>query len=134
YAPVARHRCAEEVTAEARRLDAARKLRIPPVAAPEILYHAAERRPLQDVLTAIRHRTPLAAAGRLLRPNAEHALEDAAAFARRYADPPGAVERTGEIAARCRFSLAELRYRYPSERLPEGLTSIEWLRQLTLDG
>ncbi len=134
YAPVARHRCAEEVTAEARRLDAARKLRIPPVAAPEILYHAAERRPLQDVLTAIRHRTPLAAAGRLLRPNAEHALEDAAAFARRYADLPGAVERTGEIAARCRFSLAELRYRYPSERLPEGLTSIEWLRQLTLDG
>ncbi|MDR7617352.1 MAG: error-prone DNA polymerase, partial [Armatimonadota bacterium] len=32
------------------------------------------------------------------------------------------------------FSLRELRYRYPSEWLPEGYTSGQWLRQLTFEG
>jgi error-prone DNA polymerase len=32
------------------------------------------------------------------------------------------------------FSLAELRYRYPSERLPDGKTSSEWLRDLVMRG
>ena len=41
---------------------------------------------------------------------------------------------THEIAARCTFSLSEVRYRYPSERLPEGYTSGEWLRRLTFAG
>jgi error-prone DNA polymerase len=36
---------------------------------------------------------------------------------------PAAVARTHEIAARCTFSLGELRYRYPLEKLPDGATS-----------
>ena len=39
-----------------------------------------------------------------------------------FADDPAALARTLEIAARCTFSLAELRYRYPAERLPDGTT------------
>src|SRR4029077_19320924 len=42
--------------------------------------------------------------------------------------------RTLEIAARCTFSLGELRYRYPSERLPDGSTSAEYLRKLVAEG
>ena len=37
-------------------------------------------------------------------------------------------------AERCDFSVDRLRYRYPSERLPDGTTSSEWLHQLTLRG
>src|SRR5438128_12653371 len=53
---------------------------------------------------------------------------------RLFADAPEAVARTVEIAARCRFALTELRYRYPAERLPTGLTSRQWLRALTFAG
>ncbi len=41
-----------------------------------------------------------------------------ATFAELFADDPAAVARTQEVAERCTFSLAELRYRYPSEWLP----------------
>jgi DNA polymerase III alpha subunit len=47
---------------------------------------------------------------------------------------PGSVARTREVAERCRFGLGELRYVYPSERLPDGTTSADWLRQLTYEG
>ncbi|HEX7226353.1 MAG TPA: error-prone DNA polymerase, partial [Candidatus Binatia bacterium] len=91
-------------------------------------------RPLQDVLTAIRHGIPLASCGRRLKSNAEHGLKSPYLFAQLFADEPAAVARTLEVAERCRFSLDEIRYRYPSERLPDGTTSAEWLRQLTLKG
>ena len=44
------------------------------------------------------------------------------------------LARTREIAMRCGFSLGDLRYRYPSEKLPGGRTSSQWLRELTTDG
>ena len=55
-------------------------------------------------------------------------------FARLFADDPAAIVRTQEIADRCRFSLAEIRYRYPSEHMPDGMTSADWLRHLTFEG
>ena len=97
---------------------------LPLVAATEVLYHTRARRPLQDVLTCIRHGVTLATAGRRIRGNDEHALR-AAARVRARSSPTTrrAVARTLEVAARCTFSLGELRYRYPSERLPDGTTS-----------
>ena len=82
--------------------------------------NAPARRDLQDVLTCIRHGVPLSAAGRRLKPNDGHALLPPAAFARLFQDDPAAVARTLEVAARCSFSLAEIRYRYPSEELADG--------------
>ena len=41
---------------------------------------------------------------------------------RLYGMLPGAIERTAEIADRCRFSLDELRYEYPEELCPPGRT------------
>jgi error-prone DNA polymerase len=104
------------------------------VAATEVLYHSRARRPLQDVLTCIRHGVTLATAGRRIRGNDEHDLRAPHAFARLFEDDPGAVARTLELAARCKFSLGELRYRYPSERLPDGTTSAAHLRELTYAG
>jgi error-prone DNA polymerase len=134
YALVARHRRAEERRQEARLRQRAGRLGLRIVAGHEVLYHTPGRRDLQDVLTCIRHRTRLAEAGRLLRPNAEHALKPPDAFARLFEDDPAAVAATLEVSSRCDFSLAELRYRYPSERLPEGKTSAEWLRELAFEG
>ena len=134
YALFTRHRRAEEVPQEGRLRERARRAGIPLVAGIEVLYHAPARRDLQDVLTCIRHGTSLNRAGNLTRPNAEHDLKAPFAFRTLFADDPAAVERTLEIASRCTFSLSEIRYRYPSEHLPNGMTSSGWLRQLTERG
>ena len=134
YAMAARHRRLEEPRQEARLRQRAAKLAIPVVAAHEVLYHTKARRPLQDVFTALRYKVKLSEAGRLLKPNDEHALKTPLALSRLFEDDAAAVARTPEVAARCTFSLDQLRYRYPAEKLPDGTTSSEWLRTLTFRG
>jgi error-prone DNA polymerase len=134
YAMVARHRRPEEVAEERRLRERSARYGLPRVAAVEVLYHHSARRRLQDVLTAIRHSVPLATAGRRLKPNAEHDLKSPYVFSTLFADDPAAVAATLDVAGRCHFHFDEVRYRYPSEHLPAGLTSAQWLRQLTFDG
>jgi len=134
YAMLARHRLAAELPAEARLRASAGRLGVPVVAATEVLYHDVARRPLQDIVTCIRHGLTLGAAGTQIRGNAEHGLKPLAAMQALYHDDPAALARTLEVAERCEFSLAELRYRYPAESVPEGSSERDWLRQLTLEG
>ena len=134
YATLARHRTAAEVPREARLRARATACGIPLVAATEVLYHTRARRPLQDILTCIRNDVTLTTAGRLIRGNDEHDLRAPHTFGRLYADDPGAIQRSLAIAKRCTFSMGELRYRYPSERLPDGTTSADHLRKLVADG
>ncbi|MGE5306625.1 MAG: error-prone DNA polymerase, partial [Alphaproteobacteria bacterium] len=134
YVMLARHHCEDEAVREIRLRERAQRYGFLLVAANEVLYHSPARRPLQDVLTAIRHGMPLASCGRKLKPNAEHTLKPPYLFAQLFADDPAAFARTQEIADRCSFSLDEIRYRYPSEQLPDGTTSSQWLRQITFKG
>ena len=134
YGLLARHRLAGEAPREGWLRTRAREIRLPLAAGTEVLYHVPARRDLQDVLTCIRHGASLARAGRRTRANAEHGLKSPAALAALYRDDPAAVALTVEIAARCRFSLDAIRYRYPSERLPDGATSSGWLRRLAEEG
>jgi error-prone DNA polymerase len=134
YAILSRHRRADDVPREARLRARASAANIPLVAATEVLYHSRARRQLQDVLTCIRHGVTLATAGRHIRGNDEHDLKPPHAFAKLYADEPSAIYRSQEIAERCTFSMTELRYRYPSERLPDGTTSAAYLRRLAFEG
>lgn len=131
---ITRHRADDEVPEEALLRKRARKYRIPVAAAIEVLYHRPGRRELQDVLTSIRHGVPLREAGRRLRSNAEHYLLSPALFAELFADDPAAAARTLEIAEDCRFSLDDLRYRYPAEDLPGGMDSSNRLRELAFEG
>ena len=134
YALMARHSTAAETVLEARLVERAGRLGLPLVAGVEVLYHTPTRRPLQDVLTCIREGVTLRTAGSKTRPNHLHALPTPEAMSARFADQPGAIERTLEVAARCDFDLGELRYRYPEERLPDGQTSASWLRRVTFEG
>jgi len=134
YAMVARHRRAEEPHQETRLRERAARYKLPTVAVKETLYHARSRRPLHDILTCIRENVTLATAGRRICPNAEHALETPYAMAGLFADDMASLERSREVAARCRFSLDQIRYRYPSERLPDGSSEAEWLRRLAFTG
>ncbi|MFB6351300.1 MAG: hypothetical protein ABEK29_05880, partial [Bradymonadaceae bacterium] len=82
----------------------------------------------------IDHGVTIHEAGTHTAPNDQHALKSPADFEKLFQDAPLAVERTREIADRCTFSLDEIHYRYPSQDLPEGMTSADRLRELCLEG
>jgi len=134
YGLAVRHRVDVDATHEKALREEAARLDFRVVAGMEVLYHHQERRELQDVLTAIREGVSVRAAGRLLKPNAEYSLRTSVSFRDLYADDPIAVDRTLSLAERCEFSLKEIRYRYPAERLPDGATSSEYLTHLTFEG
>ncbi|MEJ6009186.1 error-prone DNA polymerase [Novosphingobium aquae] len=100
----------------------------------DVLYHAPERRPLHDVMTAIRHKTTVAKAGYLLEANGERHLKSPEDMCRLFARWPHAIEAARQVADACRFSLDELRYEYPEETCPEGRTPQEQLEYLTWQG
>jgi len=105
---------------------------LPLVAAGDVHMHVRARRALQDTLTAIRRRTPLSECGYALFPNGERHLRSRARLAPVY--PPELLAETLAVAARCAFSLDELRYEYPEEIVPAGETPASWLRKLTERG
>ena len=112
----------------------AEKAGVPLAATNRVLFHAPERKPLFDVLTAIRLGRPVAELGRRLLPNAERHLKPPDDMRRLFAGCPEAIERAVEIAGRCHFSLDELRYEYPHELCPPGMTPMEHLTRLTRRG
>ena len=102
------------------------------VAAGDAHMHVRARRALQDTLTAIRLRKPLAECGHALHANGERHLRSRARLASIY--PPELLAETVAVAQRCRFSLDELRYEYPEEIVPPGETATTWLRKLVERG
>ena len=106
----------------------------PLVATNDVHYHTRKRRPLQDVLTAIRTRVPVAEAGWRLAANAERHLKSGAEMARLFRGHEDAVARTLEIVELCAFSLDELTYEYPDEPVPPGSTPQRHLEALTWAG
>ena len=105
---------------------------IPVCAAGGVYMHEAERRIVQDTLTAIRLGQPLAEIGFAAEPNSQRHLRAIEQLKKLY--PAQLLEETLNIANRCNFSLDELRYEYPSELVPKEHTAHSWLWQLTREG
>jgi error-prone DNA polymerase len=105
---------------------------LPLVAAGDIHMHLRARRALQDTLTAIRLKCPVASAGHALLPSGERHLRRRERLARIY--PPELLIETLNVAERCHFSLDNLRYEYPEELVPAGETPSGWLRKLAEQG
>lgn len=113
-------------------LELARASGLPAVAAGDVHMHLRARRPLQDTLTAIRLNTTLFAAGHALFANGERHLRTRLRLARIY--PPELLAETLLVAARCHFSLDELRYEYPDGMVPDGQTPATFLRAEVTEG
>ncbi|MFL5078804.1 MAG: error-prone DNA polymerase [Microvirga sp.] len=107
------------------------RLGVPLVAVGDALYHAPERRPLQDIVTCIREKCTIREAGLRLEKHAERHLKSGEEMARLFASYPEAIARTVEIAQACSFSLDELNYEYPEEPVPPGKTPQQYLMELT---
>ncbi|RME20268.1 MAG: DNA polymerase III subunit alpha [Deltaproteobacteria bacterium] len=112
----------------------ARQAGVPLVATADVVMHHPDRQRLQDVLTCIRLHTTVDRAGTALQANAGRHLLSPAEYACRFAGYEDALDRTVEIADRCRFGLDRIRYRYPREVVPEGRTPMEHLRVLVAEG
>ncbi len=109
---------------------------MPLVATNDVHYHDPRRRALQDVVTCIRLGCTIDEAGLRLLPNAERHLKAPEEMARLFAEFPRAVARSAEVALRTArgFSLDQLRYEYPDEVCPAGMTPMQHLVELTWNG
>jgi error-prone DNA polymerase len=134
YIDLQRHLDADEERLNQALLAVARQYRIPIVATNDVRHAAPSGRRLLDVLTCIREKTTLDAAGRKLLKNAERHLKSPAQMAALFRDLPEAVANTQRIAEQCEFTLADLGYRFPDYPLPPGETPISYLRALTCAG
>ena len=108
------------------------QLNLPIVASNDVHMHVPERKQLQDTLTAIRLGSAVSQLGTEAFSNAERHLRTYQAMRELYAEE--LLEESVKIARMCEFSLNSLRYEYPAEVVPQGLTPIEHLRALTLEG
>jgi len=99
-----------------------------------VQYHAPERRPLHDVMSAIRNKTTVAKAGDALHPNGERYLKSPAEMQRLFARWPHAIAAARAVADACDFSLEELKYEYPEEIYPDRMTPQEYLESETWAG
>ena len=99
-----------------------------------MLFHEPGRRILQDVVTCIRHNVTIDALGERRERHADRYLKPPQEMHRLFSRYPEALNRTLEIADRCRFSLDELAYQYPEERDDPSLNPQQTLEKLTWEG
>ncbi len=104
------------------------------VATGDVLYHAPEARPLQDVMTAIREKTTIDALGFRRERFMDRNLKSPAEMERRFAAFPDAINASADIVSQCRFDLGEIQYQYPYEQVMAGRTAQQALACLTEEG
>lgn len=126
------HRGPDDEARKAQLLGLAERCGMPAVACGDAHMHIRARRPLQDCLTALRHRLSVAQARGLLFANGERHLRTRRALCAIHGE--ALMAETLVIAERCCFQLTEIRYRYPREVVPDGHTPDSWLRALTEQG
>jgi error-prone DNA polymerase len=105
---------------------------LPLVAAGDVHMHVRSRRALQDTLTATRHGCTIAQAGYRLYPNGERHLRSLDDLCKIY--PRELLDESLRIAERCSFSMSSLRYRYPHELVPAGMSATQHLCDLVHQG
>ncbi len=134
YVELQRHATRADEVRTRRLAELAESLHLPCLATNGVRYATPAERPVLDVLTAVRLKTTLDAAGRRLDPNAERWLKPPDEMARRFADQPAAVTAAVELAERCAFTLKDLGYRFPDFPVPGGGSPSAYLRALVEAG
>jgi len=116
------------------RLKRLSELGVPMLATNDVHAHALERRVMQDVLSCIREGCTIHEAGYRLHANGERHLKPPEEMVRLFTEYPEAIANTLRVAKACTFSLDELRYDYPVDPVPDGLTPQAHLVDLTWKG
>lgn len=98
----------------------------------QVEMHRRSRQPLHDTLAAIRLHQTVRDCGYALESNAEHYLRGRLRLAHIY--PADALTETQRLSDLCTFSLDEIKYEYPTEIVPDGMTPQSYLCQETYEG
>lgn len=109
------------------------RLGLPLIATNDAFYHAPDRKPVADVVVAIREHLPIAEAGLRLHAHAERHLKSPAEMARLLRAWPEALDNNIRFFSRLNFSLDELSHQYPDE-IFDGESPARALRRLTYEG
>jgi error-prone DNA polymerase len=115
-----------------RALEIADEYGLPVTACGDIVCHDKSRQPLQNILTAVKHKSTIHQLGVLVEQNAERTLRPLTVLRHLY--PAELLVQSALIAQTCTFTLEELRYEYPHEVVPPGHTKTSYLREQTLQG
>jgi error-prone DNA polymerase len=102
------------------------------VAAGDVHMHVRSRKALQDVITAVNVGRQVSECGLALQSNAERYLRPRVRLGSIY--PEELLANTLVVAARCNFSLESIKYQYPMETVPAGMTPAQALRKFTMEG
>ncbi|MEJ8810081.1 error-prone DNA polymerase [Variovorax ureilyticus] len=115
-------------------VEAGERAGVPLVAAGDVHMHSRGRKPLQDVLTAVREGRPVAECGFALQVNAERHLRMRMHIAGLYTGEM--LANTLRVADRCRFDPEVIRenYKYPLESVGSNETPAETLVRKTWEG
>ena len=134
YVELQRHYRRDQEARNQALIELARSMQLPLLATNGVSQETAERRELQDILTATRFKTTLAESGKLLSHNAERHMKSSEEMARLFADLPDAFAHSSELASRLQFTLEDLGYEFPRYQVPSGETEDSYLRKLTKAG
>ncbi len=111
----------------------AKELGIPTLFSQDCFFHHPDRKPLSDLLHAIRLNQKLTASVAHMFVNQERCLQDQDKLVKRYQAIPH-YQRTLinglELSERFDFCLSQLRYQYPQEMIPAGYTAYTYLEYL----
>lgn len=115
-------------------MQASEQTGVPLVAAGDVHMHARSRKPLHDVLTAVREGKTVAECGFALQSNAERHLRQRVRLAELYL--PQMLANTLVVAGRCKFNPEVIRenYRYPLETVGSSETASQTLVRKTWEG
>ena len=134
YVEIQRHQEREEEWRNQAAIRIARSLKLSLLATNGVRYARAYDREILDLFTAIRHRSDLDGAGRLLSLNDLRHLRSAQEMVRLFRDVPCATENTVELSGRLRFELDDLGYEFPRYPVPKGETMDSFLRKRVAEG
>jgi error-prone DNA polymerase len=116
------------------RVEVARRLDLRTVATNHVRYHDRARRPLHDVLTAIRQRATLEEVRDRLPANSEQVLKGPDEMAELFSELPEAVATAAELADDCQVVLDFRDVRLPGFAVPGGKQAFDFLWGIADEG
>lgn len=114
--------------------DVGRRLCLPVVFSQDSFMHTRKRKALSDVLHAIRHNKSIDDISSQLFANGErsfHSLEHIEKIYSAFPDFETALKYSCDLSNRFEFDLNQISYRYPKELVPDGMTTHEYLADMT---
>ncbi len=128
------HRGVDDATTVAQLKKLSLSCRLPLLAAGDVHYHLPQRSVVHDCVVAIRNGLTIDNVHSERFVSAQRHLRSLEEITQVYRAVPDAIERTVEVAERCTFRLDHLRYEYPDEIAPVGMSPLDHLKRLTWEG